>query len=162
MTDRELQLKAGRFFASALIALTIFASGCVGTKYIYSPKEQMLVLQSHNHFLEIGPCGGPWNYDDQLNILLPDNRYQCDASQLVAYQSGRLKIDSGFVILDRTNKIVTIDLTFEGYENAERMPVKCKYNGVHKYIELEPPKGEVTRQWLQDFYRTNGTKFYEP
>ena len=137
----------------------VLLSGCVGKKYIYSPKEQMLVLQSHNHFLEIGPCGGPWNYDDQLNILLPDNRYQCDASQLVAYQSGRLKIDSGFVILDRTNKTVTIDLTFEGYENAERVPVKCKYNGVHKYIEREPQTGEVTRQWLARFLSNQWNDF---
>jgi hypothetical protein len=140
----------------------VFLSGCEGTEISYSPKEQMVVAGSHNHFLEIGPCGVPWNYDDQINILLPDNCYRCDGSQLVVYQNGKLKIDSGYVILDRTNKTVTIDLTFEGYENAEHVPVKCKYNGVHKYIERGPQKGEVTRQWLQDFYRTNGTTFYEP
>jgi hypothetical protein len=142
----------------ALVILT----GCVGTKYLYSPHEQMLVLRSHNHLLEIGPCGVPWNYDDQISILLPDNRYKCDADELVAYQNGKLIIDSGYVILDQTNKTVTIDLTFEGYENAEHVPVKCKYNGVHSYMEREPQNGEVTRQWLQDFFRTNGTAFYEP
>ncbi|HEY1717548.1 MAG TPA: hypothetical protein VGH42_04540 [Verrucomicrobiae bacterium] len=145
----------------AAIALVLL-SGCVGTKYLYSPVEQMVTLQSHNHLLEIGPCGVPWNFDDQINILLPDNSYKCDASQLQAYQNGKLKIDSGFVILDRTNKTITIDLMFEGYEHAERVPVKCKYNGVHKYVEHEPQANEVTRQWLQDFYRTNGTAFYEP
>ncbi len=146
---------------AASLAL-VFLSGCVGTNTAYCPGEQMVVIGSHNHFLEIGPCGVPWNYDDQINILLPDNGYRCDGSRLVAYQNGRLKIDSGYVILDRTNRTVTIDLTFEGYENAERVPVKCKYNGVHSYVEREPQKNEVTRQWLQDFYRTNGTTFYEP
>ena len=148
------------YLALVVVPCTVmFLSGCVGTKYLYSPKEQMVILQSHNHLWEIGPCGGSWNYDDQINIFLPDDRYKSDATQLVAYQSGRLKIDSGFVILDRTNKTVTIGLTFEGYENAERVPVKCKYNGVHKYLEREPQKGEVTRQSIQNFYRTNGTKF---
>jgi hypothetical protein len=65
MTYRELQLKSVRLrkqtleaifvTAGTLIALTVFVSGCVGTKYIFNPKEQMLVLQSHIHFLEIGP-----------------------------------------------------------------------------------------------------------
>lgn len=137
----------------------VFLSGCVGTKISYNPKEQMVIASSHNHFLEIGPCGVPWNYDDQINILLLDNCYRCDGSQLVAYKNGKLKIDSGYVILDRTNKTITIDLTFEGYDHVT---VKCKYNGVHRYVEREPQKGEVTRQWLQDFYRTNGTAFYEP
>jgi hypothetical protein len=150
------------FTFAALPCVAMFLSGCVGTKYLYRQKEQMLVLQSHNHFLEIGPCGLPWNYDDQVNILLPDNCYQCDSSQLVAYQNGKLKIDSGSVILDRTNKTIAIDLTFEGYENAEPVPVKCKYNGVHRYVEPEPQAGGLTRQWLQDFYQTNGTDFYEP
>jgi hypothetical protein len=140
----------------------VFLSGCIGTKISYSPKEQMVMASSHNNFLWIEPCGSPWNYYDQINILLPDNCYKCDSSQLVVYQKGRLKIDSGYVILDRTNKTITIDLTFEGYENAEHVPVKCKYNGVHKYIEQEPQKGDVTRQWLQNFYRTNGTAVYEP
>ncbi len=146
---------------AASVALVLL-SGCVATNISYSPGEQMVMAGSHNHFLEIGPCGVPWNYDDQINILLPDGGCKYDGSQLVAYQNGRLKIDSGHVILDRTNQTVMIDLTFEGYENAERVPVKCKYNGVHRYVEREPQKNEVTRQWLQDFYRTNGTTFYEP
>ena len=123
----------------------------------------MLVLQSHNNFLEIGPCGVPWNYDDQINILMPAGVYKCDASQLQAYQNGTLKIDSGYVILDRTNKTITVELTFVGYgKSIEHGPVKCKYNGIHKYVEQEPQEGKVTRKWLQDFYRTNGTAFYQP
>ena len=140
----------------------MFLSGCVATEYQYSRNEQMVVARSHNHFLEAGPCGSPWNYDDQINILLPENCYRCDCSQIMVYQHGRLKIDSGYVILDRTNKTVTIDLTFEGYKNAEHVPVKCKYNGSHKYVEREPQQSELTRHWLEDFYRTNGTTFYEP
>ena len=161
MKIKPIPFRSAVCAGAASVAL-IFLSGCIGTHIAYSPGEQMVVAGSHNHFLEIGPCGVPWNYDDQINILLPDRGYKYDGSQLAVYQNGRLKIDSGYVILDRTNKTVTIDLTFEGYENAERVPVKCKYNGIHKYIEREPQKGEVTRQWLQDFFRTNGTAFYEP
>ena len=146
----------------AVPVAVVSLSGRMGTNITYSAGEQMVVATSHNHFMEIGPCGVPWNYDDRLNILLPDDGYKYDSSRLVAYQNGRLEIESGHVILDRTNRIVTIDLTFEGYENGERVPVKCKYNGVHRYVEWEPRKNEVTRQWLQDFYRTNGTTFYEP
>jgi hypothetical protein len=144
-----------------LSGMGVLVSGCVGTNYFYSPKEEMLVLESHNDFMELGPCGSPWNYDDQVNILLPANCVHCDGSQLEAYQWGRLKVESGYVILNRTNKTVTVELTFAGErKDGERAPIKCKYNGVHRYIEREPQQGEVTRQWLQNFYRTNGTEFY--
>lgn len=147
-------------FAGAIVVL---ATGCVGTNYYYSPQEQMVIAQSHNHFLEIGPCGLPWNYDDQINILLPPGANRCDASQLEIYQNGKLKIDSGNIVLNRTNNIVTIELVFEGYTNGiERGPIRCKYNGTHKYVERDPQPGEVTRQWLQDFFRTNGIEMYVP
>ncbi|MGA2442642.1 MAG: hypothetical protein ABSH08_16935 [Tepidisphaeraceae bacterium] len=151
---RGLLLRLGA--ATVVLALL---SGCTGTTISYSPKERMVLASSHNHFLEMGPCGAPWNYDDQINILLPANCDQCDGSQLVVYQNGKLKVDSGSVILDRKNKTVTIDLTFEGYDHV---PVKCKYNGVWRYVEQEPQQGDVTRQWLQDFYRTQKTVFYDP
>lgn len=137
----------------------VFLSGCIGTKISYSPKEQMVVASSHNNFLWIGPCGSPWNYDDQINILLQGDYYKYDASQLEAYQVGKLKIDSGYVILNRTNKTVTIELTFE---RDNHVPVQCKYNGVHRYVEREPQEFDITRQRLQDFYRTNGMDFYHP
>jgi len=137
----------------------VFLSGCIGTKISYSPKEQMVVASSHNHFLWIGPCGSPWNYNDEINILLQGDYYKYDGSQLEAYQNGKLKINSGYVILNRTNKTVTIKLTFEGHDHV---PVPCKYNGIHRYVEQEPQEFDITRQWLQNFYRTNGTTFYEP
>jgi hypothetical protein len=143
-----------------LYVALIFLCGCAGSNYLYSPKEEMVVLKSHNSFMELGPCGGPWNYDDQVSIFLPANAVRCDASQLEAYQHGKLKIDSGYIVLNRTNKTVAIELTFEGYD-GERVPVKCKYNGVHRYVEWEPQSNEVTRDWLKNFYRTNGTSFYE-
>ncbi|GEM_PF-4995741 len=162
-----IAMKSKLLHRLALVAFpcaALFLSGCVGTKYFYSPKEQMVVVQSYNNFMEIGPCGMPWNDDDQINILMPADCSRCDASQLEIYQNGKLKIDSGYVSLNRTNKTVTIELIFEGYTKGgiDRGSVPCKYNGVHKYVEREPQKGEVTRQWLKDFYRTNGTALYEP
>jgi hypothetical protein len=155
----------------AALTATMLLSGCIGSKYVYAPAENMVVLQSHNDFLFVGPCGSPWNYDDQINILLPEttNRTQTAgpekfaASQLEAYQSGKLKIDSGSLILNRNRKTVTIDLIFEGYgSGVEHVPVRCKYNGAHHYVEQEPGSGQVTRQWLQDFYRTKGISIYDP
>jgi hypothetical protein len=145
-------------FCMSALAL-VFLSGCIGTKISYSPKEQMVVATSHNNFLWLGPCGSPWNYSDQINILLQGDYYKSEASQLEAYQDGKLKVDSGYVILNRTNKTVTIELAFEG---DDHVPVQCKYNGIHRYVEKEPQEFDITRGWLEEFYRTNGMDFYHP
>jgi len=119
----------------------------------------MLAASSHNDFMELGPCGSPWNYDDQVTILFEGAGPRFEAGQLEAYQHGRLKIDSGYVMLDRSEKKVTIQLTFEGYDRAA---VPCKYNGTHKFTERDPKEGELTRGWLQNFFKTMGTDFYRP
>jgi hypothetical protein len=157
-------MRANIFRGAFLVGAALVGAGlcgCAGTKYVYCPQERMVMLQSHNGFLEIGPCGLPWNYDDQVNILLPEKGEVFEAAQLSAYQNGKLKIDGGEVRVDRAHKTVMVDLTFEGYEHAEDVPVKCKYNGVHKYTERKPVAGEVTRKWLEDFYRGKDEGIYQ-
>jgi len=154
-----MSLKKLLTLAFVAIMAAAFLPGCASSNYIYSPQNQMLTARSHNDFLELGPCGSPWNYDDQVCILFNGTGGRFEASQLEAYQNGKLKIDSGYVLLDLTNKTATIHLTFEGYEHT---PVPCKYNGNHKFIVRDPGEGQVTRPWLQDFYKTSRIVFYQP
>ncbi len=148
-----LQLTLAAVSSAALLA------GCAGSQYIYSPQNQMLTAASHNHFLELGPCGSPWNYDDSVTLLFDSHGPRFEADQLEAYQNGKLKINSGYAILNPTNQTVTIELMLEGYDNA---PVPCKYNGTHKFTVRDPGTGEVTRAWLQNFFKTIAPDFYQP
>ena len=141
------------------VCSAVLVSGCVGSQYVYSPQNQTLLASSHNDFLWLGPCGSPWNYDDQVNILFNGTGPRFEPGQLEAYQHGKLKIESGYVLLDLTNKTATIHLTFEGYEHTS---VPCKYNGTHRFTVRDPKEGEVSRQWLQDFFKTNDVDFYQP
>jgi hypothetical protein len=161
LKGRKWKLMKRFVVISMSVVIGVLAHGCTGTNYSYSPRDGMVVARSHNHFLWVGPCGSPWNFDDRINILLPTNTDGGDFSQLKVYQNGRLKIDSGRVVLDRTNQVVTIELTLEGYtEGIEHGPVSCKYNGTHHYVERDPPPDDCSRQWLEDFFRTNGTEMY--
>lgn len=135
-------------------------SGCVAIKITYSPRDHTVTVDRHNDVLAIGPCGMPWNYADHFVILLQPGVDSCDGAQLEMYQHGKLTIRSGRVSLNRDKKKVTIDLTLlalEGVETAER---PFAYNGTRKYVEADPAPGMVTRQWLQDFYRTNPPSYY--
>jgi len=152
-------LKRLLIFALVAVGAPAILSGCTNSEYVYSAQNRMLTASSHNHFLELGPCGSPWNYDDQVCLLFNATGGRFAAGQLEAYQHGKLKIESGYVLLDLTNKTATIHLTFEGYEHTS---VPCKYNGTHRFTLRDPKEGEVSRQWLQDFFKTNDVDFYQP
>ena len=143
----------------AAVSSAALLAGCAGSQFVFSPQNKMLTTSSYNHFMELGPCGSPWNYDDHVTLLFDSDGFRFEPDQLEAYQNGKLKINSGYVILNPTNQTVTIELMLEGYDNA---PVPCKYNGTHKFTVRDPGNGEVTRAWLQNFFKTNAPDFYQP
>jgi hypothetical protein len=89
----------------------------------------MVTVERHNNVLAIGPCGMPWNYDDNFVILLQQGLDHCDFSQLEMYQHGRLTVQSGHVFLDRSKRTVTVDLTLLALEGVQKVTRPFEYNG---------------------------------
>lgn len=143
-------------------ALVVF-SGCAGTNVAYSPKEHMVTVKSYNNFLEWGPCGMPWNHTEYFEILLQEGCESCQAAQLEMYGFGKYTIESGSVSVSQANRTITIDLTLLGSDdNVKHGPLKFRHNGIFRYVEHDPSKGEITREFLRKLYKDEEPGLYYP
>jgi hypothetical protein len=133
------------------LVLLLSVGGCIGSRVSYSPRDDMLTLLRYNHFLPLGPCGGPWNYDHETFILLPRGADRADAAELEVYDDdGRMTVSSGSVALDRSASRVRIHLILAA---PQQSPEASRWNGVHRYAIHDPGECEATR----DSVRTPAT-----